>query len=127
MITRRTFITRLCGGLVATAVIAKIPVELIPQPVQYRAAIDYLLKHYRIHMKGKSSSDSPRYGYVGAELYAAYESELMPIERWVSVEDTRRGYHSLMFKGIALRKSTPGWFVKFANEHDNWRGNPYRG
>lgn len=96
---RRGFLGALATGLVGACVATKIPTSLLPQPVRYRAACEFLLKHYHAHTKGLAvigGAGWPNAILVGRELYEAYESELVAVEVFGGGEPD--DFYSLRFK-----------------------------
>ncbi len=115
---RRTFLSRVCGGVVGAAVVAAVPLNWIPAPIKRQGAIDFLLKHYRDATDGTHFRQPPTDAVVACDLFDAYESELIAFVRVVP-----RDYfaavpnHTLMFKGVKLhRSSARGWFIAWMHK-----------
>lgn len=123
MISRRGFFGALATAAVGACVATKIPTAFLPQPVRSRAAVEYLLKHYRAHTEGAGlSGEWPRAMLVGRELYEAYESEVVALEGGRYQQDDAFG-PSLVFKGaIVLAHPLTGlrrWDVMILNR-EQW-------
>lgn len=117
---RRSFLQRVCGGVVATLVVAKLPTQWLPEPVRVNAACEFLRKafnewrHDRIQAGASFSDAIPQRMTAGRELFEAYKGELIPNMRFMSVD---AGYPfartpSLMFKGVRLEPVGQGWRVE---------------
>jgi hypothetical protein len=115
---RRAFLQRVCGGLVATAVVTKIPTAWIPEKVQVYAACEFLRKAFNRHVAARVESGAeffdavPHHMTAGRELYEAYESELTPNMRFMSGDPRDRARPNLAFKGVRLYKEGRGWRVE---------------
>ena len=105
MISRRGFFGALATAAVGACLATKIPTSFLPQPVRYRAACEYLLKKYHAHTKGLgvSAEKWPKAILVGRELYEAYESELVPMERFGAYSAADTPYaETLAFKSAMV-------------------------
>jgi len=111
MLSRRTFLTRVAGGVVGACVVAQIPTSVLPITVRKYAALDYLRRHYNLYTQGLGKP--PNMGFCGRELFDAYESELLPISRWTDNRTAEVGPTRLAFKSAMLQPAGPGWFVQF--------------
>lgn len=120
MITRRTFLSRVAGGVIATAVVAQLPLQFIPESVRRLGAADYLLKEYnRVYRGCKFSEGVPRYAECGRELFDAYEAEISSYSQWCDTEYLRQGQRNLIFKSVALIPVIDGWRVNFTRNITN--------
>jgi len=108
---RRSFFTKLAGGIAGAVVISKLPVSWVPTEVRKQAASTFLTHEWRRFMNGRKGSPAAE-GYATADLYDAFESELVPMQRFVWVEPGKPDVPRLMFRNARLfRKDTPGWAV----------------
>lgn len=112
MLNRRAFLGRAAAVIVGLTVASKVPTAWLPSPVQRYAAIEYLRRAYYDAIRGKRLEEFPREIRVASWLYDAYESELVPLQRFSS-----DSWHpsacepTLLFKGLLVRKDKQlrGW------------------
>lgn len=112
-LNRRSFLTRLAGGLVGACVLAKVPLEWVPTGVKKYAATEYLTKAWLAHTKGTGVRYYPVNMLAGSDLFDAFESEVQVCQRFVNEDTQRAGWHNLAFKSAILRRSPKrGWWVE---------------
>lgn len=109
MPTRRGFLTGLATGAVGACVAVRVPTGWLPAPVRREAARDYLRRAYNEFTHGKAGA-FPRRMTAGRELYDAYASELLAVERSTVIPVNPEVPH-LKFKGARLYREGEGWRV----------------
>lgn len=96
---RRSFLNAFCAGLVGAAVATKIPLAWIPAKTKTYAAREYLRRLFNNHVT--RWGESPAYIAASADLYAAYQSELIANVRLMPVSDAARP-STLVFRGVRV-------------------------
>ena len=99
---RRTFLTKLGIGIVATAALAQIPASVIKRSAWLAQAgkswaTERLYKAW--HVFYKTNSQVPKMLRVSPYTLAMYESELQPNQRFVQRIEMRQVLKILAFKG----------------------------
>lgn len=112
---RRTFLTRVCGGIVGAAVVASLPLKYLPEPIRRRGAIDFLWARWHEWTQGKPFGTWPHEAIVGSDLFDVYEREIIALFRLGGdLSVAANGGRALMFKSAKLYRSVAsGWFVTY--------------
>lgn len=116
---RRLFLQRICGGVVAAAVVTRFPLSWVPESIRREGAIKFMRDAYNAYMKGKRSRDCPNVMFAGGDLWDAYRAEVVANMRlsgngfygpWTDASEPRE---NLMFKaGRLIRASDSGWWFR---------------
>ena len=103
---RRTFLTRLGVGIVATAALAHIPASVIKSSEwlagsgRYWATKKLQALNFEYYNK---TGRWPKEFIASRDFFDLFESELQAANRFVDKDDVKLGYTSLQFKGAKLR------------------------
>ena len=105
---RRTFLTKLGVGIVATAALAQIPASVIKHSKWLADsgrnwAQRKLLALYNDY--SKKTGHGPKEFVVSSDFMALFESELQANQRFVSVEAMQQGRKALAFKMTRVYQS----------------------
>lgn len=117
MISRRGFIGAIATSAAGLFLAQHVP-ALLPKSVREKVAGRFLTDFWNEFMRGKSSKEMPRHMTASAELFDAFEGELVTLQRessgltgcFYGDEDPR----TLMFKCTVLHRgpSCPGlWWA----------------
>lgn len=100
---RRSFLRRFAVGTAGALMFAGTPVAVVKAacgPHATRESATAILNRcWKAATKGKSSSEMPRYIITGQSLFDAYESELIPMWRFVNAAEQAKGVRTLCYRG----------------------------
>jgi hypothetical protein len=120
---RRSFLGLIGKIGVAAAIATHLPVEWVPTTPRRYAAIDFLVKAWREHMKGRSVRECPEVMEAGSDLWDAYEADVIAnmhaMNNWMAgpFTDARYPRENLMFKaGRLVRSKESGWWVELGGK-----------